>query len=754
VNLPSKWKPTLIRLSEASILIVALLAAWVLWLWFADDGGFEAVYVAIGVLLAGLVAARSWLKQDQTAAGSQTAVSTQTANWRQTAPTTELTTLRRQIEAHFNLDELLILAFDLGLNYENLAGETLTRKIHALIELCQRHGRLPDLISHLRQNRPQVEWAAPAAQPLTSQAQRLRERLLSHVQTTWIEGVLQQSIHSEIIKLSMSYRPEATGQRSWQLVLKQKGQSDQPVSPERSLLDIFNRSGRNLLILGEPGSGKTTTMLQLAEALIKAAQENPAEHIPLVLNLSAWARDQLALTDWLVEEVFVQYGLARELTRSGIAQDQFLYLLDGLDEILDGQARDACIVAINEFKATHPADMVICSRTAEYEALANQLVMGTAVQIQPLNDEQIDAYLSHDGLELQAVRATLTHDEALRELAQTPLMLGLMTLAYRGLSREELKPLANKEARRRHLFDHYVGQMFARRPLPPQTTYSQTQATGWLANLAQGMVTHGHSIFYIERLQPTWLAGDRRRWHQWITGLIVGLIFVLIVGLIYGLIGGLIVGLIFALIVGLSGGEEKRIELAEKVVWHNPSRQALWSIIKPVLIFGLIVGLIFALIFGPIFGLIVGLIFVLIGGLISGLLEFSRSQQITRRIKQPNQGVRQSAWNSLRMGLIFGIGGLIFGLIDGLIFGLFSGLIFGLIFGLIKYGGLAVIQHYSLRWLLARAGVLPFPFRDRRLIAFLDAMHERILLRRVGGGWIFIHRSLLEYFADLSAENE
>jgi uncharacterized protein YidB (DUF937 family) len=525
VNLPPKWKPLLIRLSEASILIVGLLAAWVLWRWYADDGGLEAVYVAIGVLLAGLVATRRWLKQDQTAAGSQTAVSTQTANWRQTAPTAELTILRQQIEAHFDRAELRILASDLGLNYENLAGETLTRKVHALIELCQRHGRLPDLITHLRQNRPQVEWAAPVTQPLTNQAQRIREKLLNHVQTTWIEGVLQQSIHNEIIKLSVSYRPEATGQRSWQLVLKQKGQSDQPVPPEQSLLDIFNRSGRSLLILGEPGSGKTTTMLQLAQALIEAAQENPAEPIPLVLYLSAWAQDQLALTDWLVEEVFVQYGLARELTRSGIAQNQFLYLLDGLDEILDGQARDACIVAINVFKAAHLADMVICSRTAEYEALANQLVMGTAVQIQPLNDEQIDAYLSHDGLELQAVRATLTHDEALRELAQTPLMLGLMTLAYRGLSREESKPLANKEARRRHLFDHYVGQMFARRPLSPEAAYSQEQATTWLANLAQRMVRQEQSIFYIERLQPTWLSHNFLYFYQFGTRLISGLVF-------------------------------------------------------------------------------------------------------------------------------------------------------------------------------------------------------------------------------------
>ena len=34
---------------------------------------------------------------------------------------------------------------------------------------------------------------------------------------------------------------------------------------------------------------------------------------------------------------------------------------------------------------------------------------------------------------------------------------------------------------------------------------------------------------------------------------------------------------------------------------------------------------------------------------------------------------------------------------------------------------------------------------------FLDYATERILLRKVGGGYIFVHRLLLEYFAALDA---
>jgi hypothetical protein len=60
------------------------------------------------------------------------------------------------------------------------------------------------------------------------------------------------------------------------------------------------------------------------------------------------------------------------------------------------------------------------------------------------------------------------------------------------------------------------------------------------------------------------------------------------------------------------------------------------------------------------------------------------------------------------------------------------------------YGGLASFRHYVLRFLLWRAGSVPW-----RYVPFLDYAAECILLRKVGGGYIFIHRLLLEYFASL-----
>jgi hypothetical protein len=56
-----------------------------------------------------------------------------------------------------------------------------------------------------------------------------------------------------------------------------------------------------------------------------------------------------------------------------------------------------------------------------------------------------------------------------------------------------------------------------------------------------------------------------------------------------------------------------------------------------------------------------------------------------------------------------------------------------------------VIKHYALRLILCSSGYTPF-----KLIEFLDHCSKLILLKKVGGGYILIHRMLLDYFADLT----
>src|SRR5437667_528470 len=73
-----------------------------------------------------------------------------------------------------------------------------------------------------------------------------------------------------------------------------------------------------------------------------------------------------------------------------------------------------------------------------------------------------------------------------------------------------------------------------------------------------------------------------------------------------------------------------------------------------------------------------------------------------------------------------------------------TGAILSLTTGL-YYGGAAYMQHFVLRFLLWCRRSVPFNYPR-----FLDYATERILLRKVGGGYIFIHRLLQEYFASVS----
>ena len=61
-------------------------------------------------------------------------------------------------------------------------------------------------------------------------------------------------------------------------------------------------------------------------------------------------------------------------------------------------------------------------------------------------------------------------------------------------------------------------------------------------------------------------------------------------------------------------------------------------------------------------------------------------------------------------------------------------------------GGLAVLRHFVLRLLLSRMGNFPW-----QAVSFLEDAKTRTLLQRVGGGYSFMHRLLLDYFADLDS---
>ncbi len=94
--------------------------------------------------------------------------------------------------------------------------------------------------------------------------------------------------------------------------------------------------------------------------------------------------------------------------------------------------------------------------------------------------------------------------------------------------------------------------------------------------------------------------------------------------------------------------------------------------------------------------------------------------------------------------LLFGtIGTITLGIV-GYTFGLsFFGMVVGLLFGLFSPAGLACYQHYFiLRIVLWGYGYMPWNYAQ-----FMNYGTQLTFLQKVGGGYIFIHRYLLEFFA-------
>ena len=252
------------------------------------------------------------------------------------------------------------------------------------------------------------------------------------------------------------------------------------------------------------------------------------------------------------------------------------------------------------------------------------------------------------------------------------------------------------------------------------------------------------------------------------------------------LICGLLYGAEAALLSVILVGKNSVIQPVEQLVW---SWSSLWQSLTSTrhlrdwvliaLISGLITGLVFGLTAGLVFGLTFGLSYWLLFGLLQGVKGQTLDEQIHII---PNQGIYRSAHNGLLFGCIGGcisvftlsLGIGLFWILYTLIFiwpglvrnsvpvlstlqqdldiilhyGPFIGLACGLLLGLLN-GWLACLRHGVLRWLLWRRESIPWNYPR-----FLDNAYEQILLRKVGGGYIFLHQLLLDYFADLETGSD
>jgi hypothetical protein len=257
------------------------------------------------------------------------------------------------------------------------------------------------------------------------------------------------------------------------------------------LADVLRRlPGRQLVLLGEPGSGKTSAAALLTLRLLAGRQTG--DPVPVLFPLASWDPKTQGLETWMAQRIsadhpaFRKRGVhgpdaARDLVERGLV----LPVLDALDEVA---AKVEAVRGIAEVVGlTKP--LVLTCRADDYEEIIRQtgVPVGRAavVELKPVTAPEAARYLAAgtpDGDQRwQPVVTTLREEPegVLARALSTPLAVYLTKTAYTSPSTTPADLLAHRTstAVEHHLLDAYLPALY---PEP-----DAVKARKWLSFLAR-----------------------------------------------------------------------------------------------------------------------------------------------------------------------------------------------------------------------------------------------------------------------------
>lgn len=537
--------------------------------------------------------------------------------------------------------------------------------------------------------------------------------------------------------------------------------------------------GPRLLIVGEPGQGKTVALLDIALHL--ADVQDNRFGAPVVVNLGSWGSDDDDLAAWIVADLCAATGPmpgADDVVRGWVGGGLIAPILDGLDEITDRESRWRCVQAINAFvdRAPDHLALVVASRPDEYTEVsedgADRLAVNTAIVLDKFPLRLVAARLrrySAGACLVDLVETSPTHPVV--ELLRIPLWLWFAGSLDDDRA-HQLTTMTTSDDAREILTDAFLDRSIT--ALDHRQSLGIPRCRRTLAALA-GFLTDSRtpdsSTFRLEHLTPP----NPGRVTYLATGMLSGLVVAVSIGPLVGLAGGLGVGLGAGLAAASVGGLmaiSERIDgrpARARVEWPGVGRLVGGSLrgilasagvsvaLGPIV--GVASGLAGALFGEPSAGLRLGLLAgllvaggMLMGGVLSGLfgglvssnvlvsdvIDEGRSASMASVARHAViAGLMIAAVSVLAAVLGYGRSGLV----PGLIFGLTVGPCLGAVFGLDEGGWYLVLQR-RLRRMARREGLLPDD-----VVGFLTAGVEVRVLRRTGGGVQFRHRTLVDRLA-------
>jgi hypothetical protein len=520
-------------------------------------------------------------------------------------------------------------------------------------------------------------------------------------------------------------------------------------------------SGR-LVIIGEPGSGKSGAAVLLVLAALEHRQQVPSQDrqlvpVPVLFTLHGWDPHTQRIEDWLAARLQETYQLfvgksgraeAAELGKAG----RIAVILDGLDEI----AEELRPVALRALSQQAGLRVVVLTRSFEMEAVARQAFLegAVALELHAVDAAAAADYLTRVQLDPPPRGWSELTDRLRREpgspiakALSNPLTLTLVRDTYR--SGDDIRELldfcdavgdVSGEDIQDHLLDRVLPAAYTPAPGAAPPRYGLEEARRALGCIAARMSRDGTRDLAWWRISA-WAPATPRV-------IATGLMFGLVLGL-----GGTILGLVAVPVFGLGYmlGAELQPRSPKRIAplrWRQLlNRSSLVTGLGYALLGGLFGGLVFGLAYGPAVGRLVGLVAGVAGGL-AGILAAGLSRSAadeTSPLTPPASWRRDHAFG-LVLGLTLGAGlGLGLGLsfaaghvaafallcVDGLGFGL----VWGLSFPMTWTASLAFAQ-LAIRW-----------HTPARLLRFLEDARQRDVLRTVGPIYQFRHARLQDRLA-------